>query len=98
MLDQWKKSIIVPVQKKKGYKTNCNNYRGISLLLTSYNMLLNILLSRLSPYTGEIIGDHKCVFQSNRSTIVQIILHSSDTGEKMSIMSNSAIHRLQDSR
>jgi hypothetical protein len=32
--DQWKESIIVPVHKK-GDKTECNNYCGISLLSTS---------------------------------------------------------------
>jgi hypothetical protein len=35
--DQWKESIIVPVHKKGG-KTNCNNYHGISLLSTSYKI------------------------------------------------------------
>jgi hypothetical protein len=36
--DQWKESIIVPVHKR-GNKIDCNNYRGISLLSTSYNVL-----------------------------------------------------------
>jgi hypothetical protein len=31
--DQWKESITVPVHKK-GDKTECNNYRGISLTST----------------------------------------------------------------
>jgi hypothetical protein len=50
--DQWKGSIVVPIHKK-GY---CNNYHGISLLRTSYKIVSNILLSRLSPYRDEIIG------------------------------------------
>jgi hypothetical protein len=40
----------------------CSNYRGISLLSTSYKILTNILLSRLIPYVDEIIGDHQCDF------------------------------------
>jgi hypothetical protein len=53
--DDWKESIVVPIHKK-GNKTRCNNYRGISLLSASYKMLSNFLLSRLSPYVDEIIG------------------------------------------
>jgi hypothetical protein len=63
----WKESIIVPVYKKS-HKTDCSNYRGTSLLSTTYNILSNILLSRLTPYAEEIIGDHLCGFQRNRST------------------------------
>jgi hypothetical protein len=51
---------------KKGEKTDCNYYRGISLLSASYKILSNILLSRLSPYIDEIIEDHQCGFRCNR--------------------------------
>ena len=47
---------------KKGNKTDCNNYRGISLLPRMYKILSNILLSRLTPYAEEIIGEHQCGF------------------------------------
>ena len=57
---------------KKGDKTDCNNYRGISLLPTTYKIFSNILLSRLIPYAKEIIGDHHCGFRRNRSTIDHI--------------------------
>jgi hypothetical protein len=59
--DQCKESIIVSVHKK-GDKTDCNNYHEISLLSTSNKISWNILLSRLSPYIDEIIGDHQCGF------------------------------------
>jgi hypothetical protein len=64
---QWKESIIVPVHKKDD-KTDCSNYRTISLLSASYKHLSNIFLSRLSPYIEEITGDHQCGFRRNRST------------------------------
>ena len=71
LTEEWKESIIVPIHKK-GDKIDCNNYRGISLLPTTYKILSNILLSRLIPYTKEIVGDHHCGFQRNRSTIDHI--------------------------
>jgi hypothetical protein len=69
--DQWKEFIIVPIYKI-GVENDCNNYRGISLLLTSYKVLSNIFLQRLSPYIDEIIGDHQCGFRRNGSTTDQI--------------------------
>jgi len=59
--EEWNESIIVPIHKK-GDKTDCSNYRGISLLPTRYKILSNILLSRLIPYAEEIMGDHQCGF------------------------------------
>jgi hypothetical protein len=61
----------VPIHKK-GDENECSNYRGISLLPTSYNILSNILLSSLIPYEDEIIGNHKRGFPRNRSTNDQI--------------------------
>jgi hypothetical protein len=45
--DQLKESIIVPIYKTDN-TTDCSNYPGISLLSTLYNIVSNILLSRLN--------------------------------------------------
>jgi hypothetical protein len=55
--DHWKQSVIVPVYKRV-IKLN-NNYREISLL------------SKLSPYIDEIVGDHQCRLRHNRPTADQ---------------------------
>jgi len=52
--EEWKESIIVPINNK-GDETDCNNYRGISLLSTAYKILSDILLSSLIPCAEEII-------------------------------------------
>jgi hypothetical protein len=57
---------------KKGDKTGCSNYWGISLLPTSYKILSSILLSRLIPYADEIIGDYRFGFRRIRSKFDQI--------------------------
>jgi hypothetical protein len=62
---------VVPIHKN-GDKTECSSYRGVSLLSTSYKILSNILLARLTPYADEINGDHQCGFRRNRSTTDQI--------------------------
>jgi hypothetical protein len=77
---QWKESVVIPIHKQ-GNKTDCSNYRGISLLPTSYKILSNILISRLIPYADEIIGDHQCGFRRTRSTTDQT--DPSDTREKV---------------
>jgi hypothetical protein len=68
---QWKESTVVPIHRK-GDKTDCSNCRGISLLSTSYKILSNTLLARLTPYADEIIADHQCELWPNRSTTDQI--------------------------
>jgi hypothetical protein len=88
---QWKESITVPIYKK-GDKTDCNNYRGISLLSTAHKILSNILLARLTPYVNEIIGDHQCGFRRNRSTM-DLIFHIRQMLEKKWEY-NGTVHQL----
>jgi len=49
--EEWKESTILCIYKK-GDKTDCSKYRGISLLRTIYKISSNILLSRIAPYAG----------------------------------------------
>jgi hypothetical protein len=63
---QWKESLIVPIYKK-GDETDCCNYRRISMLPTTYKILINIL-SLLNPYGDR---DHEYGFQCNKSATDQ---------------------------
>jgi hypothetical protein len=54
---------------KKGDITEFINYRGLSLLTTTYKFLSNILLLRLTQYAHKIIGVQQRGFRRNRSTI-----------------------------
>jgi hypothetical protein len=52
----------------------------------------NILLSRLSPYIDEIIGDHQCEFRHNRSTTDQIFCIRQILDKKWEY--NETVHQL----
>jgi hypothetical protein len=56
----WRQSIIYPIHKK-GDKLNCKNYRGSSLLCTSYKIFTNILAE-------ETIGEYHAGFRPGRAT------------------------------
>jgi hypothetical protein len=81
---QWKGSITVPIYRK-GYKTRCNNYRGFSLLSTTYKILSNILLAWLNPYVNEIVWHHQCGFRRNRSSMDQIFYIPQILEKKMGV-------------
>ena len=88
--EEWKESIIVPIYRDD--KRDCSNYTGISHLPTTYKILSNILLSRLTPYAEEIIGDHQCGLRSNRSTTDHIFCIHQILEKKREY--NEAVHQL----
>jgi hypothetical protein len=69
---EWKELIIVPTSKT-GDKTDCSNFRGISISSTTYKTLCNIMLSKLTPYAQEISGEHQCGFRTSRSASDNIL-------------------------
>ena len=82
--EAWKELNIVPIHKKCD-KVYCIYYRGISLLSTTYKILPNILLSKLTPYAEEIIG-----FQCNRSITGYIFCNCQILEKKMGIKWSNA--------
>jgi hypothetical protein len=69
--EEWKESIIAPIYRN-GDKTGCSNCTGILLCQQRTKFYPHSLLSRLTPYAKEIIGDHQCGFRRKRSTIDNI--------------------------
>ena len=68
---EWKKSILVPVHKKKDRKV-CDNYRGISLLSIPGKVLSLVLLDRLETIIDPQLMEAQCGFRKGRGTIDQI--------------------------
>ena len=77
---------------KRDDETDFSNCRVLSLLLTTYIILSNILLSRLTAYAEEIIGDHQCGFQCNRSATDHIVCICQILKKKWEY--NEAVHQL----
>ena len=68
---QQRKDATIKVLYKKSDRSNCNNYRGISLLSHAGKVLLKIVVNRLSDYCEAhgILPDEQCGFRPERSTV-----------------------------
>jgi len=53
---------------KKGTKSKCENYRGISLLPTAYKLFANIIKNRLNEYLEDEMVQGQCGFRKGRSS------------------------------
>ena len=69
--NDWDTENIIPVHKK-GDKTVCANYRGITLLPVCYKMLTIIIKEKLEIYIENGLGEYQSGFRKGRSTIDNI--------------------------
>ena len=60
----------LPYSTKKGDKTECGNYRGISLVLRAGKVLLKVVARRLGAYceVKGLLPEEQCGFRPDRST------------------------------
>ena len=59
---------IVTLYKGKGDRSDCNNYRGISLLSIVGKVFARILLKRLQKLADRVYPESQCGFRAGRST------------------------------
>ena len=66
---QWKDAVIT-VLHKKGDKTECGNYRGISLVSHAGKVLFKVVARKLSAYCKAkgLLPEEQCGFRPDRST------------------------------
>lgn len=69
--EKWMISVICPLHKK-GCKTDCGNFRGISLLPTAYKVLSIILSDRLVPLMEDFLHPYQTGFRRGMSTSDQL--------------------------
>lgn len=57
---------------KKGDLSNCNNYRGIMLLLSIMKVLSRVILNRITETTDPLLRKEQAGFRKRRSCADQI--------------------------
>ena len=68
-------AVIVSLYKNKGEKSDCSNYRGVTLLSTAGKILARVLLERLIPAIAEeVLPESQCGFRANRGTTDMIFV------------------------
>jgi len=78
MHQEWETGMVINIHKR-GTKSKCENYRGITLLPATYKLFANIMKNRLNGHVEDEMVEEQCVFRNGRSctdtifTVQQII-------------------------
>eukprot|EP00752_Nemacystus_decipiens_P005558 g5029.t1 len=75
MPQKWKDATI-KVLYKKGDRSNCNNFRGISLLSHVGKVLAKTITNRLTAFceANDILPEEQCGFRPGRSTVCMLFV------------------------
>ena len=69
--NDFKKTLIKPLPKK-GDKSDCHNYRGISLVSVGSKLLSNMILFRLRDAVDKVLRGEQCGFRKGRGCVDQV--------------------------
>ena len=72
--NDWMRAIIVPIYKGKGDRSECKNYRGISLLRIPGKAYGRILTEKVCSLTERLIGGEQRRFRSNTGCVDQVFV------------------------
>ena len=85
---QWKDAVVT-VPHKKGDKTECGNYRGISLVSHAGKVLFKVAARRLSACCESkgLLPEEQCGFRPNRSTtdMMSVVRRLQEIGRKAGV-------------
>lgn len=65
--EEWNQGVLIKLPKK-GDLTDCNNWRGITLLPTCSKILSKIILNRIRRPVEEVLREEQAGFRESRST------------------------------
>ena len=70
--NDFRKTLIKPLYKK-GDKSECRDYRGISLITVSSKFLSNMILFRLRDAVDRVVREKECGLRKGRGCVDQVL-------------------------
>ena len=71
--NDFRKTLIKPLYKK-GDKSECCNYQGISLVSVSSKLLSNMILFRLRDAVDKVLREEQCGLRKGRGCVNQVFI------------------------
>ena len=95
MPQEWETGMVINIHKK-GTKSKCESYRGITLLPTAYKLFANITKNRLNEHLEDEMVQKQCGFTKGRScTDAIFMVQQIAEKKKTQLTAISFIYRLR---